>query len=97
MLSNVAARLPELAQATPEEKADIMDPLVDTIIAQITHAVANVSREQQKGAEQSSEEIRDKMDETAAMAGGAVAGFAGGAWNTGDKKNEKKRRTSSRV
>ena len=88
MLGNIAVRIPELSQSTPEEKANLMDPLVGSVLAQLVQTIASVSAKPvEKKDEDETEEIVQKMDEVSAMAAGAVAG-GGNAWIRRRKENE---------
>ena len=101
MLANILAEMPELAQSTPEEKAEIGDALASQLADQLTRSVAEKSRGP-INKEEEAEEIKKQMveedvvTEMSAMAGGAVQGHAGNAF-IGEEDDEQKRTTTSRV
>jgi hypothetical protein len=95
MLANIMVRMPELSQSTPSQIASLAEPLLDTIVSQLTQVVAKETRSADVGKE--TEEIKNKMvSEMSAAAAGAVSGHANSAWDIGED-DEQKRKTSSRV
>jgi phosphopentomutase len=96
MLANILAEMPELAQSTPEEKAEIGDALASTLADQLTRSVAEKSRGPVSKEEEAEEIKKSMVAEMSAMAGGAVQGHAGNAF-TGEEEDEQKRTTTSRV
>ena len=104
MLANILARMPELNQSSPEEKAEIAEPLIDTLVSDLTQAAAQKSEKQPGGEEEEAEEIQKAMTEeeilpeASGAAGGAGMGHMNGAWGSWDagEKDEQKRTTTSR-
>jgi hypothetical protein len=104
MLANILARMPELNQSSPEEKAEIAEPLIDTLVSDLTQAASQKSEKQPGGEEEEAEEIQKAMTEeeilpeASGAAGGAGMGHMNGAWGSWDagEKDEQKRTTTSR-
>ena len=90
MLANVLARMPDFNQSSPEEKAEIAEPLIDTLVAGLVQAAAEKSNKDPGGEEEEAERIEKAMTEEEILpeassgAGGAGMGHVNGAWGNWD-------------